>query len=391
METSRVTSSVVGPRDTEVTRVTSRRDWADFLDLPAMIHRGDPNWVPPLRREIAAQLSPESSFLNYGTFQAFLARRRGRTIGRIVAAINHRLNESENKAIGLFGYFECIDDKAVAQSLLEVACTWLRGHGCIIARGPVNLSTHINCLLLVDGFGDAPYLRMPYNPRYYPALVEAAGWRKAKDAIAYDYPMVLDSEAAFARGYRHAKAMGVRFRPIRLDGKGFEADCRSLHRVYAESFSANWMATPRTEEEFLEEAKGLRKIVDPNLFPIAEHNGRMIGFWMALPDYNIALRRINGRLDAFGLAKMLWYRRKIDRARVLALGVLPEYQRGRWAVAPALIYLGMDGSAKGRKHYRRAELSWVWEDNKKSRSIIESSGGAHYKTYRLYERDLSML
>ncbi len=353
-----------------------------------MIYLGDPNWVPPLRREIADQLSPNSSFLKYGSFQAFLVRRSSLTIGRVVAAINHRLIETEKKRIGLFGYFECIDDQAVAHALLAAACTWLQEQGCTVVRGPVNLSTHINCLFLVEGFDDAPYVRMPYNPPYYPTLIEAAGWRKAKDAVAYDYPMVLGSEAAFARSYRHARAMGVRFRPIRLDGMGFDADCRSLHRVYAESFSENWMATPRTEEEFLEEAKGLRKIADPNLFPIAEYNGRMIGFWMALPDYNIALRHIDGRLNAFGLAKVLWYRRKIDRARVLALGVLPEYQRRRWAVAPALIYLGMDGSTKGHRHYRQAELSWVWEDNKKSRSIIESSGGTHYKTYRLYEKEI---
>ncbi|MGB0696617.1 MAG: hypothetical protein ACPGOY_13285 [Rhodospirillaceae bacterium] len=372
----------------EVIPVASESDWAAFFAVPEQIYHNDPHYVPPLRAEVERQLSPQSSFLTYGQFEAFLAHQDGQPVGRVVASINHRLNQGQDQKLGLFGYFECIDDKAVSGALFEAACRWLKEQGCSLVRGPVDLSTHIHCLCLVQGFDDPPTLRMPYNPSYYPGLIEAAGWAKAKDAIAYHYPMVLSHEAAFQRAHRHACAMGVTFRPIRLKGAGFEVDCRSLHRVYSESFSDNWMSTPRTEAEFLEDAKGLRSIVDPKLFPIAEHDGRMIGFWMCLPDYNIPLRHVGGRLNAIGILKMLWYRRQIHRARVFALGVLPDYQRKRWAVAPALIYLGVQGGNARSRPFASAELSWVWEDNQKSRSIIESSGGVPSKTYRLYERSL---
>ncbi len=371
-----------------VAPVASKQDLGDFLDLPDQIYRDDPNWVPPLRQKIARQLSPRHPFRSYGNAQPFVARRDGKAVGRIVAAVNRRLIEKEGRAVGLFGYFECIDDRNVAGALLEAACRWLRESNCVVGRGPIDLSTHINCLFLVDGFDTPPHIMMPYNPRFYPGLVEAAGWRPAKDAYAYDFPMTLERAEAFERSYRLALSAGIRFRPMRLRGKGFEADCRDLYRVFTQSFSDNWSSTPRSEAEFLEEARDLRHIADPNIFPIAEHDGRMIGFWMGLPDINLALRHVRGRLNAAGLLKLLWHRRKIDRLRVLAMAILPEYRRPLLALGPALIYLGMRGSVDRRIPYRRAELSWVWEDNRASRRLIEVTGAVHYKTYRIYEKAL---
>ena len=133
----------------------------------------------------------------------------------------------------------------------------------------------------------------------------------------------------------------------------------------------------------------MRRIADAALLPVAEHDGGMIGFWMGLPDYNMALRHVGGRLDTIGILKLLWHRRGIDRARVMATGVVPQYQNRRWAVGPALVYLGMKGGFEKRRPYRRAELSWVWADNRRSRNLIEGAGGIAYKTFRLYEKTLN--
>ncbi len=132
----------------------------------------------------------------------------------------------------------------------------------------------------------------------------------------------------------------------------------------------------------------MRHIADPALFPLAEHNGKVVGFWMGLPDVNQAFKHINGRLGPISLFRFLWLKRRIDRARVLAVAVLPEYQERRWALGPALVYLGMQGGSIRKTPYKRAELSWVWEDNKKSRALIESSGGVPYRRYRVYERPI---
>ncbi len=378
------------------------QEW--FLDVPSIVYANDSNWVPPLRSSVAKQLATTNPFLQYGRLQQFLAVRGeepgvrsqepgGRSklktpslLGRIVAAVNDRLIDREGQKVGLFGYFECVPDFAVAKALLDAACQWLREQGMTIVRGPIDLSTHNNCLFLVDGFDSPPMMMMPYNPPYYPQFVEKDGWQKAKDAYAYNFPLDKPLSPEFEKGYRIALKSGVTFRPLRTKGEGFEQDCISLYNLFTKAFSNNWSSTPRTQEEFLEEAKDLQSLVDPDVFPIAEYNGEMIGFWMGLPDYNVPLKHVNGKLNWFGILKFLWYRRQIDQGRVIAICSLPEFRRKM--VPLGLIYLGMKGGIQKGKPYKRAELSWVYEDNFPSRKLIEASGGTIYKTYRIYEKVL---
>lgn len=374
----------------QIRAVTTSADREMFLDVPERVYANDPNWVPPIRSSIAKQFAPSNPFFEYGKLQQFIAisqgTNRAEAVGRIVAAVNNRLIDGEGNKVGLFGFYECIEDLAIAQSLLNTACTWLREQGMTVARGPIDLSTHNNCLFLVEGFDSPPMVMMPYNPSYYPEFIERDGWHKAKDAYAYNFPLDKPLPAEFEKAYRIACKSGVTFRPLRTKGKEFEQDCLSLYNLFTRAFANNWSSTPRSEAEFLEEAKDLQSLVDPDVFPIAEYNGEMIGFFMGLPDYNIPLQHVKGKLNWLGIIKFLWYRRQIDRGRVIAICSLPEYRRKM--VPLALIYLGMQGGIQKGKPYKRAELSWVYEDNFPSRKLIEASGGKIYKTYRIYEKPL---
>jgi hypothetical protein len=370
--------------------VSTSADQEMFLDVPARVYANDSNWVPPLRSDVAKQLAPTNPFFGYGKLQQFIAidssQKKPQAIGRIVAAVNQRLIEREGKKIGLVGFFECIADFAIAQSLLDAACGWLREQGMTLARGPIDLSTHNNCLFLVDGFDSPPVVMTSYNPPYYPKFLEQDGWHKAKDAYAYDLPLDKPLPDEFEKAYRIASKSGITFRPIRTKGEEFTQDVRSLYHLLNTTFANNWSFTPRTEAEFLEEAKALQSLVDPDVFPIAEYNGEMVGCFMALPDYNIPLKYVGGKLNALGILKFLWYRRQIDQARVIVICSLPEYRRKM--VSLALIYLGMQAGIQKGKPYKRAELSWVYEDNFPSRKLIEASGGTIYKTYRIYEKEV---
>jgi len=374
----------------QIRAVTTPADREMFLDVPARVYADDRHWVPPLRSDVAKQFAPTNPFFQYGKLQQFIALDQGaktpQAVGRIVATVNQRLIAGEDQKVGLFGFFECVPDFAIAQALTEAACQWLREQGMTIARGPIDLSTHNNCLFLVDGFDSPPMVMMPYNPSYYPQFMEQDGWHKAKDAYAYDFPLDKPLPAEFEKAYRIACKSGVTFRPLRTKGKEFEQDAISLYHLFTRAFANNWSSTPRSEEEFLEEAKALQSLVDPDVFPVAEYNGEMVGFWMGLPDYNIPLKHVGGRLNWLGILKFLWYRRQIDQGRVIAICSLPEYRRKM--VPLALIYLGMQGGIQKGKPYKRAELSWVYEDNFPSRKLIEASGGKIYKTYRIYEKVL---
>ena len=374
----------------QIRAVTTPAESEMFLDVPALVYKNDPQWIPPLRSDVAKQFASSNPFFEYGKLQRFIAlsqeAKGEQAVGRIVAAVNQRLIDREGKNVGLVGFFECVQDFAIAQSLLETACQWLREQGMTIARGPIDLSTHNKCLFLVDGFDSPPLVMMPYNPPYYPEFIVQDGWHKAKDAYAYNFPLDKPLPAEFEKAYRIACKSGVSFRPLRTKGEAFEQDCIRLYQLFTHAFADNWSSTPRSEAEFLDEARALQSLVDPDVFPVAEYNGEMIGFFMGLPDYNIPLKYVRGRLNWLGILKFLWYRRQIDQGRVIAICSLPEYRRKM--VPLALIYLGMQGGIQKGKPYKRAELSWVYEDNSRSRKLIEASGGKIYKTYRIYEKAL---
>lgn len=374
-------------KNVQIKAVSSDRDREIFLDVPHIVYKNDPKWVPPIRSSIAKQLAPENSFRQYGELQEFIAlSETGKPLGRIVAAINQRLIESEGKNIGVFGYFECIENFEVAQALLEAACQWLRERNMELVRGPIDLSTHNGCLFVVDGFEWPPMIMMPYNPPYYGQFMEKADWHKGNDAYAYNFPLDRALDPKFEKAYRIACKSGITFRPLRTKGEEFEQDCRNMYHLMSKGFTKNYSYSFRTEEEFMAQARELQQMADPDVFPIAEDNGEMIGFWMGLPDYNIALKHVNGKLNWLGILKLLWYRRQIDRGVVPVIVSLPEYRRKM--VPLALIYLGMQGGIKKGKPYKRAELGWIWENNSPSRKLIEAAGGKIYKTYRIYEKAL---
>ena len=357
-----------------------------FLDLPQRVYADNPYWVPPLRSSEASLFDPENEFLTYGEFQAFIALEADAPVGRVVAAINRRLIEKENRPVGIFGYFECINDLAIAQALLEAAANWLQQQGMTSVKGPIDLSTHNRCLFQVDRFDSAPMIMMPYNPPYYPEFMEQLGWQKAVEAYSYGLDRSQALPPQYERGYKVAIKSGVTFRSLALEGDAFWQDVTQMYHLFTILFANNWGATARTLEEFKQEAKDLQALVDPNIFWIAEYKGEMIGFFMALPDYNLVLKHLNGRLDLWGKLKFLWYRRFINQARVLVICTKPEHRRRM--VPLGLIYLAFNEVHQSKRNYQFAELGYVYEDNKPSRSIVEATGADIYKTYRIYEKAL---
>ncbi|HEX7336187.1 MAG TPA: hypothetical protein VF252_03175, partial [Gemmatimonadales bacterium] len=154
-----------------------RRDLKRFIDLPYRLHARDPLWVPPLRRDVKALLSrTKNPFFEHAEAEYFIAMRDGETVGRIAAISNRLHNETHDDRVGFFGFFECVDDQAVADALLEAAAEWCRTLGHDVLRGPTSFSVNDECGLLVDGFDKPPALMMPHNPRYYVSLLERAGF-----------------------------------------------------------------------------------------------------------------------------------------------------------------------------------------------------------------------
>lgn len=398
-----MTSAVV------VRPVVTAADLARFTDLPYRLHKGDPLWVPPLRRDVKTLLSrSKNPFFARAAAEYFLAertvrrhdgtaadsnpaavlpsyRRDGRrweVVGRIAAIHNRAHNEFHNDTVGFFGFFECIDEQEIADRLFEVAAGWLRDRGLTVMRGPASFSTNDECGLLVDGFDTPPTVMNPHNPRYYVRLVEQAGFVKAKDMFQFQSSNPNLPERLLRGARLIAERKNIKLR--KLDMKRFDDEVEIIKGLYNSAWEVNWGFVPMSDAEIDHLAKQLKPVAVPDLVVFAEREGKTIGFGVALPDLNVALKaNPSGRLFP-GILKILWVARKITRLRILLLGVAKEYRK---TGADALMYhwIWEKGYALG---YRWAEAGWILEDNTAMINAAERLGFRAYKTLRFYDRPL---
>jgi GNAT superfamily N-acetyltransferase len=359
-----------------------------FLRLPERLYTNDPNWVCPLRIDRRDFFNPKKNpFFDAADVALFLVQHDGRNVGRVSAHIYHAHNKVHNERTGFFGFFECEEDFEIARALWDAAGGWLKERGMERMRGPANFTTNHEVGFLADGFDTPPMVMMTHTHPYYIDFAERYGFAKAMDLYAY---FTQESDRIPERVERLVQRIRTRSgATIRaLDMSRFDDEVRAVRSIYEKAWAPNWGFVPMTKAEFAHMAKEMKLILDPRVVLLAEVEGEIVGFSLALPDINQALIHLNGRLLPFGLLKLLWMtkvRRSIDQLRVLVMGVLPDYQKR--GIDHLLHYeTRQRGLAAG---YRAAETSWVLETNTMMNAVADTLGHSRYKTYRMYDKPLT--
>lgn len=370
----------------EIREVSGKGDMRAFLSLPWAIYGSEGPWVPPLLSDIEELVNPEKGhpFHEHAEVALFLAFQHGDPVGRIAAIRNDAHLDLYHDGVGFFGFFESIDDDAVACALFDSAADWLRGQGLTTMRGPMSPSINDQVGLLLDDFEGRPVIEMPYNPPYYPKLLEACDVRLVRRLYAY-----------LVHGHQHEptekqvrlaetvkRRYGVEIRTARV--KDAEKEAAILERIYREAWSELWGAVPFTPNEALYLTKKLASLADERVVLIANIHGQPAGFALAVPDWNYVLAHLNGRLTPFNALKALWYKRKMKGLRLMALGVVAEHRR-KGIEALMTLELFRRALAAG---YESLEVSWVLEDNVLANNVLGKMGFPRYRTYGLYERSL---
>ncbi len=368
--------------EVQVRRVDGAREFKTFLTFPRRIYRSDPLWVPPLLREEKKLLSPGADpFWRHAARELFLAWRNGRPAGRIAAVRDENFVRHHQSPTGSFGFFECEDDPGAARALLGAAEGWLKNQGAREMIGPLNPSTNHVCGLLLKGYHSPPKFLMPYNPRYYHRLLADAGLEKARDLLAYRLPVPDRVDERLERLAAALKKRGLKVR--KLDLKNLRGELKLVQKIYNSAWSDNWGFTPLTDAEIEHMASALKPLVVADLALFAEFQGRAVGFFLALPDYNQVLIKLGGRLGPIQIAKFVLLKRKITDLRLMMAGIEKEAQKK-----------GLDGLlyhesalAARRLGYRCSEISWLLEDNLLVIRAAEMMGARLDKTYRIYRKN----
>ncbi len=369
---------------TNIIEVKTGRDKKRFIDFPHDLYEGDPNYVPEIfigQKDLLDER--KNPFFQHSIAQLFLAVRDGKVVGRIAAIRNNNYNEFANTTAGFFGFFDVMKDYEVAKSLLDTATAWVKKEGLNHILGPANFTTNDTAGLLVEGFDRPPVAMMTYNKPYYAEFLERYGFQKQMDMLAY---FVAEEDVNF-KSVRLAQMIeerlgkrGIVFRTVNM--KKFKEEITQVREVYRAAWDENWGFVPPTDAEFDHLAKDMKMVIDPDFALLAEHEGKIVAFALAIPDINVITRTMKkGRLLPFGIFKLLFQKKKIKRIRIILLGVLEAYRKmGIEAVFYARII------SKGiEKGFNEAEASWILDNNELMKKGVEGVNMKAYKRYRMYE------
>jgi GNAT superfamily N-acetyltransferase len=369
----------------KITRVTTKSDLTRFIKLPYQLYKNDPVWVPPLLDEQKSQFDAKRNHtLDHCKYALFLLEEDGRLIGRIAAFIDLIALETWNEPIGLFGYYECIENDTASRMLLDAASGWLREKNMKEMRGPWSFVSQ-EWGLVIEGFTPSPTVMAPYNPLYYADHMNRYSLQKVKDLLIY--------YISGAEGYKIpdrimtqtdnvAKRCGVKVRPV--DMKHYDEDVKRVIDLSNKSLDGNWGFTSVTKAEAEAIARDLKPIIQPKGVLFAEDTkGNTIGFAIALPNANVLLKGLNGHLLPFGWLKLLIGLPKLTNYRLFALGVVPEYH-GKGI--DSLIYRALCDSLYTRDIWM--EINYVLEDNYPMNNAIRKLNAKPLRRYRIYQKGI---
>ena len=269
-----------------ITKVESKSDTKKFIDFPHDLYKGDPNYVPELYLNISEVLSKKKNpFFKHSEAELFLARNeQGQIVGRIAAILDNNYNTYHQSNVGFFGFFDVIDDYYVAAQLLDTASDWVKAKGVDRILGPTNFTTNDTAGMLIQGYDSPPTVLMTYNKPYYNDFVARYGFSKEMDLFAYYIPTKGVNEKSLRLAemlQERLKRKGITIRTSTKKTK--KKDIVKIKDVYLKAWEKNWGFVPPTDEEYNHLAEGLNLLLDLRYVYLAEENGKLIGFGVALP------------------------------------------------------------------------------------------------------------
>ena len=347
-----------------------------FLGLTDRIYAGDPWYCAPFRSSVASNLR-RTAFRKRQ--RIFLARdASGAAVARVVARRSPTLLDEQERALGMLGFFEAVDEPEAARAVLEAGVAWLRDSGSPRVVGPMDGDTWHRYRLNVGPRDLPPFLLEPYNPAYYERFWTRAGFGPLESYFSKRLDDIAPMAEALAPKSERALKRGYSLRRFRTDR--YEEDMSAIFEISCRIFEGNLLYSPIFREEFLSLYEGVRALLDPDLVWFAQTpDGEPVGFVFAYPDLLRPVAAMRGRSDAIARFKFLLARRRPTTVNYKTLGLVPEHRRT--GLDAALVHRLSESAMK--KGYREANLCLIRRGNRSG--ALAHTLGTEIRQYVLYE------
>jgi hypothetical protein len=360
-----------------------------FIQVNALIHKNDTNYIRPLDKDINDVFNPSKNkaFRHGYCIRWILTDEKGALIGRIAAFVNDNYKtKGDTMKYGGCGFFDCINNQEAANMLLNAAKNWLQYNGCLGMDGPINFGERDKWWgLVVKGF-QQPLYNMNYNPEYYVALFENFGFKKFFNQICFGRNLRTQLSSKFIERHKNVENEG-----------GYAVRCIAKKELdkYAADFTTiynkAWSGHGGMKQLHLNTVKKMfatmKPIMDERIIYFAYKNEEPIAFFVNLPDLNQYFKNFNGKLGLLQKLQLLWMAKQRNNSHMtgLVFGVIPEYQSK--GVDSYIIVESSKFLHSTESPYEYLEIQWIGEFNPKMINVVhtlETEVTRVLRTYRYH-------
>lgn len=368
-----------------VKEVKSRKDLREFIYLPEMVHRNEPDWLPPLYMdEWELYDKKKNKSFRYADGLLLLAYRDNKPVGRIMGIINRRYNEINHENHGRFCFMECYNDQVVFHTLISSIEEWARQNGMSRLVGPLGFSDKDPQGFQTEGFRYPQFITSANNSPYMVSLIENEGYTKKIDLVNY----LGDIPKEFPQVYERVLEKITRSKEFEIiefqSKKQLKPYIIPILELMNETFAEIYGFVPLNDKEKSDFAARYLPILDPKFIKTVQKDGEPIGFAIGMPDLSNGIKACRGRLLPFGFLKVL-RESKRSRKLIMMLGGVKKEHRGKGIDVLMGVKILRDAI---NSRMETIDSHLVLEDNLKMRGEYERIGCKVVKKFRIFQKEL---
>jgi ribosomal protein S18 acetylase RimI-like enzyme len=336
----------------EVKGLGDQNTMSQFREVALRVYRADKVWVPESEKLLLEWLSA-SGICDLSRVWTVIGRENNSPVARGVAIL-----DTGAEPQGWIGFFESLEEyQNVALDVVRRCEEVLQAAGATSVLAP-----KFNNLLVgfqTDGFELPQTFLTNHNPAYYLPIFQRSGYQvhSRMRTICFDRETV---------AHFHTRIKG--FTTRELNPERLSQELAIFNRLQGSIFASRDGYAPRTLVEDQKMLATFLPFLDHNLVIIAEDTeSNSVGVLICFPDVYQAFKG-----------------QKIDRARIMSIGVAPGWKRNGVGAMMAS-HLLRNLLEKG---YRTAEAAWILERNSPPQNLAKRFNGEVGRKFVLLKKDL---
>lgn len=374
----------------EIVEVTSRQQFGAFFQFPFDLYRNCLQWVPPITKEEIDIFDPQkNAVFEHAVARLFLAKKKGKVVGRIAAMINWVEIEELKKTKVRFGWYDTIDDLEVSQKLIEAVEGVAIAEGMTYIEGPMGFSNMDKAGLLVHGYEHMNTMITWYHYPYQKVHLERLGLKKQSEWIEFKID-IYNAKDAPEKVKKFARVIKERFKLKTLEfktTKDIEPHVDKMFELLNQTYNELQSFVPIQKHQIEVYKNKYLPYVHPDFIKcVVDENNEMIGFTITMPSFTKALKRINGKMFPFGFYHLWRAMRKNNRASFYLIGIQKNYQNKG---VTAIIFQEIQ-EMFNKRGITKVETNPELEENKAIQAMWKNYKHELHKRRRTYRKDISL-